>query len=361
VIGPEPGPQEDLMIPRARRIPSHWIGVLALIALVCLGSASPVGAQTAAPFKGATITISIGYPAGGGFDLYARLLARYYGKHVPGNPSIVSQNVVGAGSLKLANTLYAISPRDGTAIGMVAQTLPVDQLLGSPGINFDFAKFSVIGRMAPSGTVLVSSNKQPVRSIEDARKEQLVIGATGPSSEAFIVPALLNNLAGTKFKITSGYAGTQEMVIAMERGEADGATIIVSSLVTQFSRLLQNNEVSILVQNALKRDPAFPDIPTTMDAALTAEGREIMKLFAIGNDIGRSFILPPGVPQDRVAILRTAFMETMADRELQAAAKTGGIDLDPMRGEDIQAMITSISEMSPDLLKKAAEAKQWSK
>jgi tripartite-type tricarboxylate transporter receptor subunit TctC len=351
------------MIRRAKRISSYRVGFFALVALACVGSAfpAPAGAQTVTPFKGATITISIGYPPGGGFDLYARLLARFYGKHIPGNPSIVSQNVVGAGSLKLANTLYAISPRDGTAIGMVAQTLPVDQLLGSPGISFDFSKFAVVGRMAPSGTVVISSNKKPVRSIEDARKETLVVAATGPSSEAFIVPALLNNLAGTKFKITSGYAGTQEMVIAMERGEADAATVIVSSLVTQFSRLLQNREITVLVQNALQRDATFPDVPTTMDVALTPEGREIMKLFAIGNDIGRSFILPPGVPADRVAMLRTTFMETMADPELQAAAKTGGIDLDPKSGEEIQAMIASISGMPPNLLKKAAEAKQWGK
>lgn len=335
---------------------------LLLAALLAAAPMQALRAQEAVPvFRGATITISIGYPPGGGFDLYARLLARTIGKHIPGHPSVIAQNVVGAGSLKLANSLYTVAPKDGTAIGLVAQTLPLDQLLGAPGINFDFAKFTVIGRMAPSGTVVISSKRKPVKTLEDMRKHELAIAATGPSSEAYIVPALLNNLAGARFNITSGYAGTQEMIIAMERGEADAATVIVSSLLTQFARLVQNKEVNVLVQNALQRDPAFPDVPTTMDAALTDEGREIMKLFALGNEIGRSFILPPGVPADRIAILRKAFMDSMTDPDLVAAAKKGGIDLDPKSGDEIQGMIHGISGASRDLLQKALAAKQWAK
>lgn len=335
-----------------------WLWIAGLLAAM-----SPhAQAQQAAPtFRGATITVYVGFGPGGGFDLYARLLAQHYGKHIPGNPTLIVQNVVGAGSLKLANTLYATAPKDGTAMGLVAQTLPLDQLLGSPGISFEFAKFSIIGRMATSGTVVVTSTRKPVRTIQDMRKQELAIAATGPSSEAYIVPALLNNLAGAKFKIISGYTGTQEMVVAMERGEADAATIIVSSLATQFSRLMKEKSVNVLVQNALQRDPAFPDVPTTVDAASTDEGKAIMKLFAVGSEVGRSFIAPPGLPPERLAVLRKAFMETMSDPDLVATAQNQGLDLEPMDGAGVQKMIAGISSMPPDLLKKALAAKQWNK
>jgi tripartite-type tricarboxylate transporter receptor subunit TctC len=317
--------------------------------------------ESAPPLKGAQITISIGYGAGGGFDLYSRLLARFIGKHIPGNPTIIAQNVVGAGSLKLANNLYAQAPRDGTAIGMVAQTLPVDQLLGSPGISFDYSKFNAIGRMATSGTVVISRQTIPVKSIEDVKNLPVAIAATGPSSEAFIVPALLNNLIGTKFNIIGGYAGTQEMMIALERGEADAATVIISSLMSQFSRFMKNKEVNVLVQNSLQRDPAFPEVPTTVELARNDDDRQIMKLFAVGSDIGRSIIAPPGVPAERVAILRRAFMDTMNDPEFIAAAKKSEFDLEPMNGADLQSMINGIGGMQPELLRKAAEAKKWSR
>jgi tripartite-type tricarboxylate transporter receptor subunit TctC len=241
----------------------------------------------------------------------------------------------------------------------MAQTLPVDQILGSPGINFDFSKFNVVGRMATSGTVFVSWHTVPVKSIQDVQKTEITIAATGPSSEAFIVPAVLNNVVGTKFKIVSGYTGTQEMMIAMERREVDSAGFIVSSLTTQFARFLENKQVNALVQNSLKRDKRFPNVPTTIDLARNDEERDILTLFALGNEFGRSFVLPPGVPAETVAIWRKAFSDTMSDPELIAAAKKGGLDLEPENGESIQTMIAKISKTSPELAKKALAAKQW--
>ena len=336
--------------------------VLLLAAILTAISSRPLRADDSdTPFKGAQLTLSVGYGAGGGFDLYARLLARFLGKHIPGNPTVIVQNVVGAGSLKLANSLYNQAPKDGTAIGMVAQTLPVDQLLGSPGISFDFAKFNVIGRMATSGTVVISWHTVPVKTIEDVRKRPITIAATGPSSEAAIVPALLNNLFGTKFKIVTGYAGTQEMSIAMERGEADAMTTIISSLFSQFARFMADKQINVLVQNSLRRNSAFPDVPTTVDLVDNDDDRQIMKLFAIGSDIGRSVIAPPGVPADRIAILRKGFMDAMNDPELIATAKKSDIDLEPLDGAAVQAMIDGISAMSPALLKSALDAKSWNK
>ena len=166
--------------------PRPAVRLLALAAALAMLPARIALAEDAAPFKGAQITLSIGYAAGGGFDLYARLLARFLGRHIAGNPTLVAQNVIGAGSLKLANNLYNLAPKDGTAIGMVAQTLPVDQVLGSSGISFDYAKFNVIGRMATSGTVIVSWHEAPVKLIEDVQKRQIAIAATGPSSEPIV-------------------------------------------------------------------------------------------------------------------------------------------------------------------------------
>ncbi len=315
-------------------------------------------AEDAQPFNGNKLTISVGYGAGGGFDLYCRLLGRFIGKHIPGNPTVIVQNVTGAGSLKLANYLYNNAPKDGTAIGMVAQTLPVDQLLGGPGINFDYSKFNIVGRMATTATLLVAWHTVPVKTIEDAEKYQISIAATGPSSEASILPAVLNNLIGTKFKIVRGYRGTSGMMIALERHEVDASTVIVSSLMSQFSRLLRDKSINVLVQNSLKRNSAFPNVPTTIELARDDDTRTLMKLFAVGGEIGRTIIAPPGVSKDVVAMLQKAFMDTMKDPEFIAAAKQSKLDLAPMNGEEMQSIINSISATPKPLLKRALAAKQ---
>ena len=345
--------------PTRRRSAGFPLRILLLTAMLAAMPLCAPRADDAMPFKGARITISVGYGAGGGFDLYARTLARFIAKHIPGDPTVIVQNVTGAGSLKLANLLYNVSPKDGTTIGMVAQTLPVSQQLGSPGIKFDFANFEAIGRMATMDTAVVVWHTVPVKTIADAEKKTMNVAATGPSSDAFITPAVLNNIIGTKFKIISGYNGTRATITALERHEADATTVSISSLLAGFAHYIKNKDVHVIVQNALTRNPAFPDAPTMIELARNNDDRRILTLFATGGAIGRFFIAPPGVPANRVAILRKAFMDTMHDPEFLAAAKKSRLSLEPMDGEKLQALIGGLGGMPEPLLKRALAAEKW--
>lgn len=317
---------------------------------------SPV--RAAELFDGKQITVAIGYSAGGGFDAFGRLVARYYGNHLPGKPTVIVQNVPAAGSLVLANNIYNVAPKDGTYIGLVAPTLALDQVLGEPGIKFDFPKFNLIGRIGTSGSTIIAWHESPSKSIADAKKAVAVAAATGPSSESAVVPALLNSFVGTKFRTVRGYAGTAETVLALERGEAGYTTVNVSSLTSQFSSLVEAKKLHVLAQNSLERDPAFPDKPTFIELADDAENKKVLGLFAIGADIGRAFIAPPGIEAERVAALRKGFMATMNDPELLAAAKKSKFDLAPLDGEALQKMVDRLANIPPALIEKAKTARK---
>lgn len=334
-------------------------GLLLSTILAIAPLAASHAADEAAPFKGGRITISVGYGAGGGFDLYARVLARYIGKHIPGEPTVIVQNVTGAGSLKLANSLYNVSPKDGSAIGMVAQSLPVSQVLGSPGIKFDFAKFQAVGRMATMDTAVIVWHTVPVKTVAEAMQKKMNVAATGPSSDAFITPAVLNNILGTKFNIISGYTGTRATMTALERGEADATTVSISSLLAEFASYMKSGNAHAIVQNALKRHAAFPDAPTMAELARNDDDRRILTLFAAGSEFGRYFIVPPGVTAARVAMLRKAFMETMKDPQLIAAAEKAHLELEPMDGAALQKLIAGLGGMPEPLLKRALAAQKW--
>jgi tripartite-type tricarboxylate transporter receptor subunit TctC len=320
-------------------------------------SAVSSSAQEGTSARPHQITISVGFGPGGGFDLYCRFLARYMGQYLPSRPTMIVQNVPGAGSIKLANILYSSSPKDGSAIGMVAQTLPVDQLLGGQGISFDFFKFGMIGRMATSQTLIISRSDHPVRNILDVRTHEVTISTTGPSSEATILPAVLNNIVKTRFKLVMGYPGTNEMVIALERKEVDATSVISSSYVSQFARLADSGAVRPLVLNSLQRSPMFKDVPTTLELATDDKSREVMRIFAIGGDVGRSIIAPPGLAQDRLEELQRAFMDVMRDQAFIKDIEQGKLDLDPLDGKSLQKMIESVGQIPPDILKSAAAAR----
>lgn len=349
------------MTNRLTRSSSALPALLLSAALATVPLSASHAADAAMPFKGARITLSVGYGAGGGFDLYARVLARYFGKHIPGEPTVIVQNVTGAGSLKLANALYNVSPKDGTAIGMVAQSLPVSQVLGAPGIRFDFAKFEAIGRMATMDTAVIVWHTVPVKTIADAMRKKMNVAATGPSSDAFITPAVLNNIIGTKFNIISGYTGTRGTMTALERGEADATTVSISSLLAEFSGYMKSGNAHAIVQNAVKRHAAFPGVPTMIELARNDDDRRILTLFAAGSEFGRYFIVPPGVAADRVAMLRKAFMETMKDPALIAAAEKSHLELEPMDGASLQKVIAGLGGMPEPLLKRALAAQKWPK
>lgn len=309
-------------------------------------------------FAGQKIYLIIGYGVGGGYDLYGRVIAKFLGKHLPGNPTIIPQNMAGAGSLIAANYIYNVAPKDGTALGVIDQTIPVDQLMDASHTTFNSAKFTWIGRMASGVETITAWHTSPVLSIEQAKTTVATIAATGPSSGSAIFPTVLNNLIGTKFKVVSGYSGSKEMLLAMERGETNGCGAIDgSTLTSQFSQWLSEKTVKVLTQISLTRDPAFPDVPTFVELGRNDHERQILKLFAVSGDIGRALLAPPGLPPDRVAILRKAFMDTMRDPELLDFAKSHDIAISPMEGDTLQKLVVDIGSTPQEIVKEALAAK----
>ena len=344
-----------------RNAAKSWFWVAGLLLSAALATSMPgtSRADETAPFSGKQITISVGYGAGGGFDLYARLLSKYMGEHIAGNPSIVVKNMTGAGSLKLANYLYSVAPKDGTEFGIVAQTLPVDQLLGSPGISFDFTKFNPIGRMATMGTVIVSSTTVPVKSIDDVKKHPINIAATGPSSEATIVPQVLNSLIGTKFKIVGGYRGTHGYVLSS--GEKRTPSPSASPLSCRNSpgssktrkslcscRMLWSGRRHFLMSRRPSNSCRTRTIARSCGCRSRRRYRPLLHCAArrAGN---------------RIAILRKAFMQTMADPAFKAAAQKAKLDLEPADGSALEAVIKDIGGFPRSLIAKARTARTLTK
>lgn len=329
-----------------------------LASLVTLVIVSPtIPAAAVDPFyKGKTISIMVGYGPGGVYDQYGRLVAQYLGRHISGNPSVIARNVVGAGSVTLANTLYNVGPNDGTAIGLVGFALPVEQVLGSTGYRFQASKFNWIGRISASAGAIVSWHTLPVKTIEDVKKTEVFIASPGQSTSSSLYPTLLNSFIGTKFKIIYGYGGTQETLLAMERGEVGG--VQMATMDPKFSILLRDKKINVLAQVTVERDPMLRDVPTVVELVNNDDDKKVMKLFSVINDIGRSFFLPPEVPQDRVAVLRDSFMTMVADAELLAFANRANLSVDPMDGHRVQKLIVDIGKTPRAILDRANAAKK---
>lgn len=334
----------------------HLSTVIAATAISAFAVHTPESAEVS--FKGQTISVVIGYGVGGGYDIYGRIVARFLGKYLPGNPTVVAQNMTGAGSLRAAEYLYNKAPKDGTALGVIGQTIPVDQLLDAHPKNFKSEKFTWIGRMAAGTETIAVWHTSAVQSMEQAKSKVAAIAATGPSSGSAIYPTVLNNLIGTKFKVVSGYAGTKEMLLAMERGETDGCGAInASTLTSEFANWLTDKKMKVLTQVSLHRHPAFPDSPTLVDLATNDQDKQIMKLFAASGDIGRALLAPPGLQPETAAALRKAFTRMMKDPELLAMAEKNKLDVSPLDGEELQSLVADIGGTEPNIIKRAAAAK----
>lgn len=310
-------------------------------------------------FKGKQVTIQIGYGSGGSYDVYGRLAARHLGAYLPGKPNVIAQNMTGAGSLTLANHLYSNAPKNGTVLGVIGQTIPVDQVLGGAGINFDSAKFNWVGRMASGVETVITWHTVPAKTIDDAKKTTVIIAATGPSSGAAIYPTILNNMLGTKFKVIRGYDGTKEMLLAMERGEAGGCGAInIATLTSQFAHWVKDKKINVLTQVSVDRHPAFPDVPTIVELATNEDDKKVMQVFAVSGDIGRALTAPPGLAPELVKTMRASFMAMMKDPELLATAKKANLDIEPMDGERLQALIEEVGRFPKAVVDKAIAAKQ---
>ena len=304
------------------------IGRLAL-AVAALALASPARADSVADFyKGRTVEVYVGYSTGGGYDTYARVLARHMGHFIPGNPTLVSKNMEGAGSLRLANWIANAAPRDGTAFGTIGRGTAFDPVLGQPGAQFRGPDLSWIGSMNNEVSICAAWHDAGIDSFEDLRTKVLLVGGVSANDDTVQFAKVLNYVLGTKLKIVAGYPGGNDVVLALERGEVKGRCgWSWTSLVTARPTWVKEKKIKILVQLALSKHPDLPDVPLITDLATNQSQRQMLRLIFARQVMGRPFVAPPGIPADRLAALRKAFMQTLADKDFLADADKARLEI----------------------------------
>ena len=308
-------------------------------------------------YRGKTIRVVIGYGTGGGYDVYGKFFARYLGEHIPGKPTVIAQNMPGAGSRSAANWLYKVAPKDGTVLAVLGQATPADQALGQPGVQFDARQFNWIGNMVAVNNIMITWHESGVRTIDDAKKKSIAIGATGASSPSVIYPTVANNLFGTQFKIVSGYPGGGDIMIALERREVDGrGSDSWASLKSNNPGWIKEKKVNILFQVGPRRETDLPGPPLLTDLAQNEEQKQILEVVSGDAAVGRPILTAPDVPADRVRALRKAFDDTMRDPAFQEAAKKAGLHFNPIGGEELQKIVVRIVSPSPQVIEKVKEA-----
>jgi tripartite-type tricarboxylate transporter receptor subunit TctC len=331
--------------------------VPAIAAVVLLAGMAPVHAQSVEDFyKGKSITLAIGFTPGGGYDLYARHLARHMSKHIPGRPTIVPQNMAGAGSLRAANFVYSAAPKDGTAFGTFARTTGLNPLLES-GATFDGTKFTWLGSVTNDISLCVTWHTSKANTWENFLKHPTTMGGQAPSSEPDIFANLYKNVFGAPVKLVPGYPGTNEITLAMERGEVDGLCgLSWSTIQTRHLSWLKEKKINLLVQAAFKKDPNIGDVPLVMDLTKDTEKLQILKLILAAQEMARPFAAPPDIPRDRAAALIAAFDATMKDPEYLADAKKLRIDVNPVTGPEIDKLLRELYATPKDVIAKASQA-----
>ncbi len=315
-------------------------------------------AQTPAEFyKGKTVDLVIAYSVGGGYDQYARMLARHMGKHIPGNPRVVPQNMPGAGGMRAANWLQSAAPKDGLVFGATSRAMAFEPLLGNKSAKYDPTRITYIGSANDEVSVCMAWHTSGFRTFADVQKRELVVGAGGTADDTYQFPALLNNMFGAKFKIVTGYAGGTEINIAMERGEVAGRCGFPWSTVkASHQHWIRDKSFNLLMQFSLAKHADLPDVPLVMDFGKTDEQKQILRLIFGRQVMGRPYVAPAGVPKDRADALRKAFMATMADKDFVAEVAKAQFELTPVPGEKLEAMVMDIYRSTPPAVAAKAAA-----
>ena len=293
-------------------------------------------------YRGKQLDMVIGYSPGGTYDLYARLVARYLGNYIPGKPTIVPRNMPGAGSRAAVRWVYTVAPKDGTVLSTADQSLSVEQAMGDKTLGFDTTKLIYIGNANVDNNTTVAWYTTGIKTIDDAKKRQVVVGATGGSTSSQY-PKAMNALLGTKFKIIIGYPGGNDINLALEKGEVDarGSNAWAAWKATR-PEWLKDKKINILVQIGLTKAPDLPDVPLLMDLATNDADRAVLKLLSASSTIGRPFFTSPGVPPERVKALRAAFDAMVKDPVFLAEAQKEGFDINPLSGEELQKIVEDI-------------------
>ncbi len=336
----------------------------AAAATLLLLPTAPAMADAVADFyRGKQIRVIVRTTPATDYDEYSRLIARFMGKYIPGNPSMIVVNMPGGGGITAANYMVQVAPHDGTVMGIVSQGLAADQALGmSPQLKADLREFNWIGNVVYSNQLLVVWKTSPTKTLEDAKKRETTIGTTGAGSASVQYPAFYNNVLGTKFKIVFGYPGGQHIDLAMERGEVEGrGTNPYSGWMASKPTWIPTKQIIPLIQAGLEKEPALPDVPLIIDQPVKPEDKPLLQFMAQASTVGRPFATTPGVPAERVTALRAAFQATLKDPEFIATAAQENMEINPMNGDKIQEIIFGLLSSPKDVrdrVKVALEPKQ---
>ena len=331
-------------------------GILRLVLLATslgFGPGSDSRAQSVERFyANKTIEVIVGYAPGGGNDLFGRAVAKHLGKHVPGSPALIVQNVPGAGTFVATNRVFNSAPRDGTVLALAAPTIALDEKLGSDGVRFKTAQLGWVGRITSRANHIMMWKTSPIKKIQDALVTEATLAATSASSTVSLYPNVLNNVIGTNFKLILGYGGSSESMLAMERGEAEGHSTSWEAVKSGHPDWLTNKDINIVVQFGVQRHPAMPDVPSIMELAKNQDQKDILTAVMSTVEIGTSYFTTPSVPEERLTALRKAFDATMIDPDFVRDLEAVGVGVNPMRGEDLQKLVIEVSNLTPELVEK---------
>jgi len=332
--------------------PRYIISLGALIiALAGAGTEAGRAQSVEAFYRGRTVTIEIGFGAGGGYDALGRLLARYLGKYIPGNPTVIPQNMLGAGSLRAALYIYNAAPKDGTTLGIIARGLEMEPLVGPSGAKFDTRKFTWIGSTTDEVSVCVTAGHSKVKTWDDSLRIPFTVGGEGAATDPDIFAIMLRNVFGTRLRLISGYAGGADITLALERGEVDGRCGWTwSSVRLQRPDWIGTSKLNVLVQLAMKKSAELPEVPLIIDLAKTERQRQIVGMILSRQQVGRPLVAPPGIPEDRKQALRAAYDATLADPDYIAEATMRSLEVNPVKGAEIDKMLAELYATPPEVI-----------
>ena len=326
----------------------------ALTVSLALVASAPAAAEGPS-LAGKNVTMIIGFGPGGGYDQWGRALARHLGKHLPGHPNVVPQNMPGGGSFNAANHIYAVAPKDGTVLGIIARDAALGPLTGAPGARFDPLKMSWIGTPTMETNVCIAMARAKVKTFKDLQANELIIGNTGAGTGTYSYPKALNGIFGTKFKLISGFPSSTDVFLAMERNEVDGICESLDSVINKRPDWIATKKVNVLFYGGAKPTTDLYGAPFIVDLARNAEERQALEFLYAGQGIGRPFVAPPDLPADRLKMLRDAFNATMTDQEFVADVKKQSLDLEPEDGAHLEALIRKIYATPKSIVDKVGE------
>ena len=325
-----------------------------LLALLAAAHPTDARAQSAAGFySGKTINILIGAGEGGAYSLYGQLAAEYLRKLLPGNPTVIVQSMPGAGGIKATDFLANVAPKDGTSLGMLLDLAAATQVLQPRAVRYDLSKFSVVGSFVTDNPVVMVRADTGVRSFADMKKKSIIVGASGKGSQTYVHPVLLKDVLGADIKIVTGYRGSADISLALERGEVQGQSATWVSWQARHIDWIKKGQIIPIVQVGLKKETGLPDVPLMLELATADEDRQVLELMSSGSQIGRALFAPPGVPADRIAALQAAFDTMVNDPGFREAAAKRKLVVAPTRGTEVQGIIRKVVSYAPAVIERA--------